>query len=320
MKLIEPKVELWEQGNTLTEIWEHITKCTRVCYQSEPKNTYETGEQFVKRIILRNHSYEEIAKNRELQEKLHLSVLEHGTVYLAIDIACDVSNYSNAIKYIKNKYSRIFEKVYGGTYCTNQATCYSTVFITTNMRVLIENGWMDDLKYLCKPTEYHTLRKTFSIWTNTGAIRDTNRHRVHSISEESSRYCKYSSSKFGSELSIAKMPWISDKDYAKAMFSTEDLFNKGVIPAHDTNTWSANDWYLWYLQMGEIAYNKLSELGWKAQQCSEVLTFSTKTQSVHTAFIDDWQHYCHLRSDEVSGKVRPEVKIIADKINKIING
>lgn len=319
MKLIEPKVELWEQGSTLAEIWEHIAKCTRVCYQSEPKNTDETGEQFVKRIILRNHSYEEIAKNRELQEKLHLSVLEHGTVYLAIKEPWDARSYESVDKYIKNKYSKVSKSIYDKLPYEGTRQ-YSTAYITTNMRVLIENGWMDDLKYLCKPTEYHTLRKTFSIWTNTGAIRDTNRHRVHSISEESSRYCKYSSSKFGSELSIAKMPWISDKDYAKAMFSTEDLFNKGVISAHDTNTWSANDWYLWYLQMGEITYNKLSELGWKAQQCSEVLTFSTKTQSVHTAFIDDWQHYCHLRSDEVSGKVRPEVKIIADKINKIING
>lgn len=313
MKLIEPKVELWEQGSTLAEIWEHIAKCTRVCYQSEPKNTDETGEQFVKRIILRNHSYEEIAKDRKLQEKLHLSVLEHGTVYLAMPnkLTCPIQS-NGWYKYGTNPFSK------GLKVC--EVDNERRVAITTNMRVLIENGWMNDLKYLCEPTEYHTLRKTFSIWTNTGAIRDTNRHRVHSISEESSRYCRYSSSKFGSELSIAKMPWISNKDYAKAMFSTEDLFNKGVIPAHDTNTWSANDWYLWYLQMGEIVYNKLSELGWKAQQCSEVLTFSTKTQSVHTAFIDDWQHYCHLRSDEVSGKVRPEVKIIANKINKIING
>lgn len=313
MKLIEPKVELWEQGGTLSEIWEHIARCTRVCYQSEPKNTNETGESFVNRVILRNHSYDEIAKDRTLQEKLHLSVLEHGTVYLAMPMETVYPVQANEwYKYVINPFSKE-PKV-----C--EVKNERKIAITTNMRVLVENGWMDDLKYLCEPTEYHTLRKTFSIWTNVGAIRDTNRHRVHSISEESSRYCRYSSPKFGSELAIAKMPWISDRDYVKAMFSTKDLFNKGVIPAHDTNTWEANDWYLWYLQMGEIVYNKLSELGWKAQQCSEVLTFSTKTQSVHTAFVDDWQHYCNLRSLEVSGKVRPEVKIIADKINELING
>lgn len=38
----------------------------------------------------------------------------------------------------------------------------------------------------------------------------------------------------------------------------------------------------------------------------------------YTAFVDDWEHYCHLRSDEVSGKVRPEVKLIADKIKELL--
>ena len=64
MKLIAPKVELWNQGNTLDEIWEHIARCARVCYQSEPRKNGETGEQFVNRVILHNHSYEEIAKDR----------------------------------------------------------------------------------------------------------------------------------------------------------------------------------------------------------------------------------------------------------------
>ena len=32
------------------------------------------------------------------------------------------------------------------------------VYVTTNMRVLIENNWLDDLKYLCEPTEYHEKR------------------------------------------------------------------------------------------------------------------------------------------------------------------
>ena len=41
-------------------------------------------QEFVKRVILRNHSFDEIAESRELQLKLDLSVLEHGTVYLDI--------------------------------------------------------------------------------------------------------------------------------------------------------------------------------------------------------------------------------------------
>lgn len=299
MKLIDPKVELWNQGNTLDEIWEHIARCARVCYQSEPRKNGETGEQFVNRVILHNHSYDEIAKDRKLQEKLHLSVLEHGTVYLTIP----------------NFY---FNLNFGGYPYTHIVSNVKARYITTNMRVLIENGQMDALKYLCVPTKHHVLRKTFSLWTNIGGIRDTNRHRVQSISEESTRYCLYSSPKFSSEIAICKLPWYTDKEYSKAKFHLEDLYNNGVIHAHDTNNWEAIDWYMWYEQMCEIVYNNLHRLGQSAQQCSNVLTFSTKTQSVHTAFVDDWKHYCHLRSDEVSGKVRPEVKLIADKIKEFL--
>lgn len=299
MKLIDPKVELWNQGNTLDEIWEHIARCARVCYQSEPRKNGETGEQFVNRVILHNHSYDEIAKDRKLQEKLHLSVLEHGTVYLTIPNFC-------------------FNLNFGGYSYTHIVSSVKARYITTNMRVLIENGQMDALKYLYVPTKHHALRKTFSLWTNIGGIRDTNRHRVQSISEESTRYCLYSSPKFSSEIAICKLPWYTDKEYSKAEFHLEDLYNNGVIHAHDTNNWEAIDWYMWYEQMCEIVYNNLHRLGQTAQQCSNVLTFSTKTQSVHTAFVNDWKHYCHLRSDEVSGKVRPEVKLIADKIKEFL--
>ena len=299
MKLIDPKVELWNQGNTLDEIWEHIARCARVCYQSEPRKNGETGEQFVNRVILHNHSYDEIAKDRKLQEKLHLSVLEHGTVYLTIPNFC-------------------FNLNFGGYPYTHIVSNVKARYITTNMRVLIENGQMDTLKYLCVPTKHHALRKTFSLWTNIGGIRDTNRHRVQSISEESTRYCLYSSPKFSSEIAICKLPWYTDKEYSKAEFHLEDLYNNGVIHAHDTNNWEAIDWYMWYEQMCEIVYNNLHRLGQTAQQCSNVLTFSTKTQSVHTAFVDDWKHYYHLRSDEVCGKVRPEVKLIADKIKEFL--
>ena len=305
MKLINPNVELWKQGDELSEIWNHIARCMRVCYQSEKKKMDESEEDFVKRIALKGHTYKEIAKDRKLQEQLHLSVLEHGTIYLKTS-----KNYPNfeflINKYIHNKYSEvIFE--------------YKSAYITTNMRVLVENDWTDDLKYICKPTDFHEKRYTFCLYTNIGGIRDTNRHRVQSISEESTRYCAYSKDKFDNQLQIAKLPYISDEEYKKAEFHQEDLFINNIIHGHDTSNWNAVDWYMWYIQMGQYVYNNLSRLGWSAEKCSNVLTFSTKTQSVHTAFKSNWGHYCDLRSNQVSGKVRPEVKLIADKIKDILD-
>ena len=300
MKLITPDVEYWKQGYTEDAIWKHIAKCMRVCYQSEKKKLDESEKDFVNRVVLHNYPYTYISKNKYVQNQLHLSVLEHGTIYLTTPRIEEVFN-----RYSNNPYSDVIIDI-------------DQLYITTNMRVLIEKGWMEDLQWLSELTE-HTPRITFSIYTNIGGIRDTNRHRVQSISEESTRYCRYSSPKFNSEIAIAKLPWISDDEYHKAEFHTEDLFNNGVISAHDTNTWNAVDWYMWYEQMCEIVYTNLNRLGWTAQQCSNVLTFSTKTQSVHTAFLDDWKHYCLLRSSECSGKVRPEVKLIANKIKNIID-
>ena len=104
MKLINQNVEEWHCGYTLPEIWSHIAKCARVCYQSEPRNNEETDEEFVKRVILRNHSLEEIGESRELQLKLHLSCLEHGTVYL--DIPCEEDTLTSIRFFENNIYSK----------------------------------------------------------------------------------------------------------------------------------------------------------------------------------------------------------------------
>ena len=135
MKLINQNVEEWHCGYTLPEIWSHIAKCARVCYQSEPRNNGETDEEFVKRVILRNHSFYEIGESRELQLKLHLSVLEHGTVYL--DIPCEEDTAEGIMLFSRNKYSK-------HNYCYG-LKCY----ITTNMRVIVEENLTKYLKYIC---------------------------------------------------------------------------------------------------------------------------------------------------------------------------
>ena len=173
MELNKPSVEIWEQGNTLEDMWTHIARCTRVCYQSTPKENGETDEEFVKRVILRN-----IADMNTLScnfEKLHGAMLEHGTVYLFYPWVDDTPvGLPHVVKhYCNNPYSK--ENYIYGTKCGS--------YITTNLRVIYENGWLDDLKYICAPTEYHAKRVTVSFTTNIGVSREFNRHRVNSIAE-----------------------------------------------------------------------------------------------------------------------------------------
>ena len=289
MKLINQNVEEWHCGYTLPEIWSHIAKCARVCYQSEPRNNEETDEEFVKRVILRNHSLEEIGESRELQLKLHLSCLEHGTVYL--NIPCEEDTLT-AIRFFENN-------IYSKHNCSSNARYH----ITTNMRVIIENNLMNVLHYITKPNVFHCIRTTFNITTDIGVARELARHRTHSISEESTRYCNYSKDKFNNELTFIKPYSLNDeklKLYGDYHIVIRDKSPESIFIANLNNV--------------EKDYLDLIKLGWTPQQARQILPLSTKVQTIHTAFESDWAEFISLRADACSGSVHPNMKVIANKI------
>ena len=294
MKLINQNVEEWHCGYTLPEIWSHIAKCARVCYQSEPRNNGETDEEFVKRVILRNHSLEEIGESRGLQLKLHLSVLEHGTVYL--DIPYEEDTREGILLFNHNKYSKY-------NYCYD-LKCY----ITTNMRTIVEQNLTKYLKYICSPTRLHSLRTTFNITTDIGVARELARHRTHSISEESTRYCNYSKDKFNNELTFIKPYSLNDeklKLYEDYHIVIRDKSPESIFIANLNNV--------------ESDYLDLIKLGWTPQQARQILPLSTKVQTIHTAFESDWAEFISLRANACSGSVHPNMKVIADKIKCLMS-
>lgn len=293
MKLINPIVEEWHCGYTLSEIWSHIARCARVCYQSEPRNNGETDEEFVKRVILRNHSFKEIADSRELQLKLHLSVLEHGTVYLAIPIS---SAHDDLHEVADSPFAKGLRHYVSGH--------NSFDYITTNMRVIVENGFTDILKFITPPTKYHVLRTTFNIITDIGVARELARHRSHSISEESTRFCNYSKKKFDNELTFIIPNWVE----------TRCPNEEHDGPTHADIYWSQA------CKEAESNYLRLLENGWTPQQARQVLPLSTKVQTIHTAFNDDWEEFIKLRADACSGSVHPNMKVIANMIRKDLYG
>lgn len=304
MELVRPRAEIWEQGNTLEDMWKHIAKCTRVCYQSTPKNDGETDEEFVKRVILRPDS-----STGELNfDKIHGAMLEHGTIYLSTkNLIYDRPLY----KYKNNKYSKLIS-IYLGT-----DKGYED-YATTNLRVLYENNWLDDLKYICAPTEYHVKRVTVSFTTNIGVSREFNRHRVNSIAEESTRYCNYNKRNDG-QIKIGLPAWLLGEEHLPYVESHQ--FDSVISYCDDIcrkadRDWTNIDYYLFALTICEYCYNKLIETGWKPQQAREVLPLATKTQLIHTAFIDDWKHFFALRADGVSGPVHPNAKLVAEPLKQ----
>lgn len=310
IKVVNPSVEIWKQeGYTLDAIWKHIARCARVCYQSVPKNNGETDYGFLVRTLFRGNDVGNQTYNTKDIIKCHLSVCEHGTVHLKYPLFM-ARAAAQATRFIHNHYSR-----------TREHEGY--IYVTTNMRVLIEHNWMDELEFIDNTPNcpYYISRPTVCFITDIGASRELNRHRANSISEESTRYCRYNANKFGNNLSVAKLPWIpySDADgqcYNTGFYEDEEIFNDNYIQGHYCEGWTAIDWFLYGLQIANLVYCKCIELGWTAQQAREILPLNTKTQVVHTAFVDDWEHWIALRSNEISGKVHPMMLELAKQLVK----
>lgn len=311
IKVVNPSVELWKQdGYSLDAIWKHIARCTRVAYQSTPKNENEDAYEFLKRTIFKGKDVLNEPLTKEDILSMHLSCCEHATVHLKIPMV-DIC-LGCASRFIDQPYSRV--KKYD-RYC----------YVVTNIRVLLENHWMDSLKYIDNTPNnpYYIPRHTICFITDIGASRELNRHRVNSVSEESTRYCAYDKGKFGNGITVAKLPWIPDvdpedegHDYTEGFFNDNEIFYDECIEEQYTDNWTAVDWFFYGLQICDLVYRKTRELGWTAQQAREILPLNTKTQVVHTAFVDDWEHWLALRSSEVSGKVHPMMSELAKQLVK----
>lgn len=313
IKVINPSVELWHQdGYTLDAIWKHIARCARVCYQSTPKNNGETDYGFIVRTLLKGIDVVNQPYDIEKIKTCHLSVFEHGTVHLKYRLFI-VKDFAKASKFINNHYSK-----------TKEDDVY--LYVTTNMRVLIENNWMDELEFIDTTPNcpYYIPRHTVCFITDIGASRELNRHRVNSISEESTRYCRYNADKFRNNVTVIKLPWIPSVDvdgqcYNTGFYGDEEIFYDNYIESRYCKDWTAIDWFLYGLQIANLVYCKCIELGWTAQQAREILPLNTKTQVVHTAFVDDWQHFIELRSEGVSGVPHPMAKELADEVKFLLS-
>ena len=282
MRLIKPSFSIWDQQEGLEGVYKQIEKVGRVCYKSEDKITEDSAEPFVERMVKSGHG----------------AMLEHGTVYLKIpygtmDDRGEFSNEPIVIKYIDNPYSAVMN---------NSENDYW--YITGNYRVIIENEWIDDLQYLCEPTEFHAKRITVHFVCDRGVSHEFVRHRVFSFAQESTRYCNYSKDKFGNEITFIKPCFLDD--------SKLTLYGPYHTVIRDKSPESI---FIASLNNAERDYIDLIDLGWKPQQARAVLPNALKTELVMTGFVSDWKRFFRLRSRIAkTGKPHPQAQELADPL------
>lgn len=157
-------------------------------------------------------------------------------------------------------------------------------YVTMNYRHIIENDWLDDLEYLCEPTEFHEKRITVKFILSRSIAQEYTRHRVFSFAMESQRYCAYNKDKFGNEVTFIEPCWLDDeklKLYGPYHTVIRDKSPESIFIANLSNA--------------ERDYLDLLKAGWKPQQAREVLPNACKTELVMTGFVSQWKDFFFLR-------------------------
>ena len=301
MKIIESKAELLLQPNGLEGVYKQIELCGRTCYKSTDKITDGSAKPFVDRMIASKHT----------------AMLEQGTVYLKIpyNLLHRLTHIGLCKKYVNNPYSRVqefYEYIDHPMPNGDDLTCNIIPYlaVTTNLRVLVENGWLDDLEYICEPTDYHEKRYTMRFTTDRGVSHELVRHRVFSFAQESTRYCNYSKEKFGNELTFIIPTWANNRDEISYVHDPHNLDERDMLKEDFGASYGGflhqlcliEDEYLWQLQQGRTP-----------QEARQILPNALKTEVCMTGFASDWKFFFDLRFYGMTGKPHPDMEVLASK-------
>lgn len=276
MKIIEPKVELWQQGNDAKT---HVARCARVCYGRETGN----DEATIKRLI-----------NDE-----HWSMFRHGTYYMIANdsdktLETIIINYANTIGF-----SYHYEKhVYYITVNGNWVLDYKTPFgYLSKYIVPIEDFCNTEIGF-------HMMRYTFCVDTQISTSRELNRVSPNSIAEKSTRYVY-------EDGSICRPHWIS-KEEAELFNNDNNIILNEAINA-DLN--EAINVYLNGCKRDFEEYKILvDKYKIRRQDARGKLPLDTATRCIYTYSVREWRHIIDLRYYGTTGTPHPNCIIIAGMI------
>lgn len=284
MKLCKSSYEILPQPSGLDGIYKQIEIAGRTCYKSESKG--DDPKKFVDRMA----------------KSFHGAMLEAGTVYLVISNSDGDKAWNMKYRYEKDKYSKV-NTVINDNDLNNRGVPFTYFYVTTNLRVINEQGWDSDLQYLCEPTDYHEKRHTVRFVLDNKTAQSFERHRSMSFAQESTRYCNYSKGKFGNSVSYILPCWIDDRFLGEhtRMDISDDYMGASL----------AEKVFISSLIGNEEDYMDLLSQGWKAEEARAVLNNSLACELVMTGFESDWKHFFNLRAKGTTGRPHPQAMELA---------
>lgn len=276
MKIIEPKVELWQQGDDAKA---HVARCARVCYGRETGN----DEATIKRLI-----------NDE-----HWSMFRHETYYIIANdsdktLETIIINYANTIGFSYHYEKHVYYITVNGNWVLDHKTQFDYI---SKYIVPIEDFRNTEIGF-------HMMRYTFCVDTQISTSRELNRVSPNSIAEKSTRYVYENGS-------ICRPHWLNGYDIFKNIASHYIVYKDGE-PDTDINHKVLT--YIQSCNNSFTNYKYLVESGLHRQDARGVLPLDTATRCIYTYSIREWRHIIDLRYYGTTGAPHPNAKIIAGMI------
>lgn len=275
MKIIEPKVEFWQQGGDAKA---HVARCARVCYGREIGN----DEATVKRLI----------------NSKHWSMFRHETVYAMIPIELWYGNFGEILK------------GYKASPYISWVTVRDYIYVSTNGNFMLDiekyepvlyneinNYRVSEEEFNSCETAYNLFaRWTFCVDTQISTSRELNRVSPNNIAEKSTRYVY-------EDGTICRPHWISTKE--------ADMFNED----NNADLDEAMNVYLRGCKRNFEDYKILIDKHkLNRQDARGILPIDTATRCVYTYSIFEWRAILDLRYYGTTGKPHPNAYIIASMI------
>lgn len=246
------------------------------------------------------YASDKTTKDKELCERLiklgHHSPFEHAIISLRPSYFGEFDDvWASGI--IEKLYSNKFTLQYGNEITVNGRIIVECVDNISELDEFLEFIKSNNLE--AKPEINPLSFKSFIVDTSIGCTREMNRHHDNFyICEQSTRYCNFSKDKFGGEISVNEPYWFDNEEYYNKMFPYWD----------------------YSIQVAEKQYLDALKAGVPTDIARGILPLDTHTRAIYTATLEEWQHFIDLRLKGVTGKPHGDIKVIAEKINNLING
>lgn len=282
MRLIRPKIKYLPQAPSIDGAYKMADKVAGICYNR--KHLHKDSKKFIESLISRHH----------------YTPLEFAVIHLKLPI----KYYDYAVELDNPPLS----------YWTTKNGKDLGIYVTTNLRVLVENKLTDLLEYQVPFDIYHEPIYTFQIVCSRGTADELARHRTMNIMMRSTRYCK------SDDLDIVEPAWLK-KDYPDIRTDELNWFVEGSYD-YDEIPRKSRRLYSWWesLTQCEAGYQEMLSDGFKPQEARGVLPLDMATELVLSGTWSyetmGWKNLLRLRT---ANSAHPDCQRIANGIQDFLN-